>query len=120
MESIMHILHLIVENTASIAGTALELFGIVILIYKGFTSFMQWVGKSEESSISLAEGIAMALEFLMAGEVLHTILADDVNDLVILGALVVLRGIMTLEIHWELKNEKAELENRKLREKAGE
>ena len=56
----------------------------------------------------------MCLEFLMAGEVLHTILAEEISDLVILGALVVLRGIMTFEIHWEIKNEKAELAAHKM------
>ncbi len=117
MEAITHVLHLTVVNAVNVASLVLELFGAVILIYTGVKGFLQWLAKKVECSVSLAEGIAMCLEFLMAGEVLHTIIADKVQDLVILGALVLLRGIITLEIHWEIKNEKAELATHKMLEK---
>ena len=116
MEAVAHILHLTVTNVVSLASLVLELFGAIILVYTDVKGFIQWVTHKEECSVSLAEGIAMCLEFLMAGEVLHTILAEEISDLVILGALVVLRGIMTLEIHWEIKNEKAELAAHKMLE----
>lgn len=117
MEAVSHILHLTVINVVSLASLVLELFGAIILVYTGVKGFIQWVTHKEECSVSLAEGIAMCLEFLMAGEVLHTIMAEDVHDMIILGALVVLRGIMTLEIHWEIKNEKAALAAHKMTEK---
>jgi uncharacterized membrane protein len=117
MEAVAHVLHLTVVNVVSLASIILELFGAIILFYTGVKGFIQWVTRKEECSVNLAEGIAMCLEFLMAGEVLHTILAEEIQDLVILGALVILRGIMTLEIHWEIKNEKAELAAHKMLEK---
>ena len=96
------------------ASMALEACGIVILVYTGFKSFIAWLTKShEECSMSLAEGIALTLEFLLAAEVLHTILAEQVSDLVILGALVVLRAAMTLEIHLEMKSEKEAMKQKK-------
>ena len=51
----------------------------------------------------------MGLEFLLAGEVLNTVNASQLSDLYLLGGLVLLRGLMTLEIHWELKHEKEEM-----------
>ena len=113
METIIEILDVVLKTGVHTASLLLELFGAVILIYRGVKGFIEWCTKKEEASIHLAEGIATALEFLMAGEVLHTILAQDVSDLVILGALVVLRGVMTYEIHWELKHEKAEMSEKK-------
>ena len=109
METVEHFLHLLVNDVVSFASLMLELFGAVIMVYTGVKGFIQWITRKEESSVNLGEGIAMTLEFLMAGEVLHTIIAQDVSDLVILGALVILRGIMTYEIHWELKHEKEHL-----------
>ena len=113
MEQIIEILSMILKTGVHAASILLELFGAIILVYRGLKGFIEWCAKKEEASIHLAEGIATALEFLMAGEVLHTILAQDVTDLIILGALVVLRGIMTYEIHWELKHEKAEINEKK-------
>jgi uncharacterized membrane protein len=95
-----------------IASTLLELFGILILLYTGVRTFIGWAGHKEDVSLDLGESIAMALEFLLAAEVMHTVIAQQVSDLIILGALVVLRAVMTIEIHWELKNEKKEKEEK--------
>lgn len=114
MEEVMHFLHTLVTDVVNFSSLMLELFGAAIMVYTGVKGFILWVTNREESSINLGEGIAMTLEFLMAGEVLHTIVAQNVSDLIILGALVILRGIMTYEIHWELKHEKEHLaEHRK-------
>ena len=118
MEAVIHIIHLIVSNLASVASLLLELFGAIILTYNGIKAFIFYLDRNEATSMNLGEGIAMALEFLLAGEILNTINAMSVSDLYMLGGLVILRGVMTLEIHWELKNERKELEeHRKEKEK---
>lgn len=117
MESVIHVIHLIVSNLATVASLILELFGAIILAYNGVKAFIYYLDGKESTSMNLGEGIAMALEFLLAGEILNTINAMSIADLYMLGGLVLLRGIMTLEIHWELKNEKKELEeHRKAKE----
>ena len=45
---------------------------------------------------------------MLCSEVLRTIIARDLNTLLITGGLVVLRAAMTILIHWEIKREKAE------------
>lgn len=117
MEAVIHFIHMIVSNLASVASLVLELFGALILIYNGIKAFIYYVDGKEDTSMNLGEGIAMSLEFLLAGEILNTINAMSISDLYMLGGLVLLRGIMTVEIHWELKNEKKELEeHRKAKE----
>jgi uncharacterized membrane protein len=58
----------------------------------------------------LAKGIALALEFKLAAEVLRTVTVRELNELIILGTIILLRGAITLLIHWEIKMEKSEEE----------
>jgi uncharacterized membrane protein len=105
MEALKEVMHVVVEIT----GMLLETCGICILFWSGISSFISWIRKDHSCPLKLAEGISLTLEFLLAAEVLHTILASEISDLVILGALVVLRAAMTLEIHLEMKSEKEAL-----------
>lgn len=59
--------------------------------------------------LTLAEGIALALEFKLGGEVLRTVVVREWSELVILGAIIFLRGALTLIIHWEIRSEQTRL-----------
>ena len=110
----VELLHNILFEVVEIVSMILEACGICVIAYTGFKSFVGWLTKKNgECSLHLAEGIALTREFLLAAEVLHTILAEQVSDLIILGALVVLRAAMTLEIHLEMKSEKEALKSEK-------
>ena len=52
----------------------------------------------------LANGLATSLEFKMAAEILKTVLVRDLNELVVLGAVVLLRALLSLLIHFEMKS----------------
>ena len=41
----------------------------------------------------------------MGGEVLRTVVVREWSELLILGAIILLRGLLTFLIHWEIKNE---------------
>lgn len=88
----------------------LELFGILILMYTGIKSFILWIRKSDAIRLELAQGIALALEFKLGGEVLRTVVVRDWAELGILGAIITLRAALTFLIHWEIKNEKKALQ----------
>ena len=62
--------------------------------------------------MDLAEGSALALEFKMGGEVLRTVVVREWSELGILGAIIVLRAALTFLIHWEIKEEKKEMERK--------
>lgn len=88
----------------------LELFGICILVFTAIKSFIFWLKKDESIRLQLAQGIALALEFKLGGEVLRTVVVRDWAELGILGAIIMLRAALTFLIHWEIKNEKKALE----------
>ena len=103
LEVLEHAMHIVVEYAAII----LELCGICVLVTSGVKAFIGWLQK-KEVSLHLAEGIALALQFKMGGEVLHTVIVREWTDIARIGAIIVLRVILTLLIHWEIKNETAE------------
>lgn len=88
----------------------LEFFGICILVYTGLKSFVLWIKKDDSIRLALAQGIALALEFKLGGEVLRTVVVRDWAELGILGAIIILREALTFLIHWEIKNEEKALE----------
>ena len=44
----------------------------------------------------------------MAAEILKTVLVRDLNELMVLGAVILLRALLSLLIHVEMKGEKHE------------
>lgn len=113
IEGMESILTYIVE----IGIVLLELFGVCVLLFTAVKSFLLWLKKEESVRLDLAQGIALALEFKMGGEVLRTVLARERSELVILGAIILLRGVLTFLIHWEIKNEEKALEKKDLKKK---
>ena len=59
-----------------------------------------------EYAYDLAETLALSLEFKMAGEILKTVVSHTIEELSILGAVIVLRALLTFLIHWEIKVER--------------
>ena len=50
--------------------------------------------------------IALALTFKMGGELLRSVLVREWRELLILGAIIALRALMTLMIHFEIRTER--------------
>lgn len=51
----------------------------------------------------LASGLALSLEFKMAAEILKTVLIRNLTELLILGAVIILRALLSFLIHFEIK-----------------
>lgn len=51
----------------------------------------------------LAKGLATGLEFKLAAEILKTVLIQSMDELYILGAVILLRALMSILIHFEMK-----------------
>ena len=88
---------------------ALEMVGVVIIVWTAIKCVYELFRHEMKVRLDLAEGIAMALEFKLAGEVLRTTIVRDWTELGTLGAIIILRAAMTVLIHWEIKNEEAKL-----------
>jgi uncharacterized membrane protein len=99
------IFHYIVEGGIML----LEFIGVAVLFVTTVRCVLCLLTRDTHVRLRLAEGIALALEFKLGGEVLRTVLVRDWNELIILGAIIVLRGALTFLIHWEIKTEKSNL-----------
>ena len=117
MDAIIHFLEDVVHFCAQFGIAATEMAGIGILLITVVKAIIGYFKKDEHIRLDLAEGIALALEFKLGGEVLRTVIVREWTELLILGAIIALRGALTLLIHWEIsveeKREQAMLENHK-------
>jgi len=95
-------------GVVQLATVLLEFFGVCVLVVTALTCFWHWVRRDGLNiRLDLAQGIALALGFKMGGEVLRTVVVREWAELGILGAIIVLRGLLTFLIHWEIKNERS-------------
>lgn len=83
-----------------------ELIGILILVYAIISSIISLFKRQGHVRLKLAEGIALALEFKMGGELLRTVIVREWNELLILGAIILMRAALTFLIQWEIKIER--------------
>ncbi len=88
----------------------LECFGVTILLVTAVKSMIGCVRHNPHVRLDLAQGIALALEFKLGGEVLRTVIVREQSELLTLGAVILLRGALTFLIHWEIKNEEARID----------
>ena len=86
----------------------LELVGIFVVIHGALGAFWQYLRgvftrRASDFKLELAEGLVAGLEFKMAAEILKTVLIHTLEELVILGAVILLRALLSLMIHWEMR-----------------
>ncbi len=87
----------------------LEFVGVVIILGSAVRALISMCQKKPNVRLDLAQGIALALEFKLGSEVLRTVIVREMQELIVAGAIVVLRAAITFLIHWEIKNEEAHL-----------
>ena len=85
-----------------------ELMGIFVVAVSALRAFWHYcrglVSRApRDVKFELANGLATSLEFKMAAEILKTVLVRDLNELIVLGAVVLLRALLSLLIHFEMK-----------------
>ena len=49
--------------------------------------------------------ILLGLEFLVAADIVHTVLTPSLGELAILGSIVAIRTVISFSINWELRQE---------------
>ncbi len=105
----MELVETLFHNIVQIGIWLMELSGVIIVIFSGVRGIVGFIRKDAHVRLKLAQGIAFALEFKLGSEVLRTVIVRDWSELGILGAIIVLRGLLTFLIQWEIKNEEMRL-----------
>ncbi|AKL96954.1 hypothetical protein CACET_c35230 [Clostridium aceticum] len=88
----------------------LELIGIFIITYSAVRGFIKYIGERLKFNdtcikIEIAKGLALGLEFKLGGEILRTILVRTMDEIKVLGMIIILRVVLTFVIHWEITSE---------------
>ncbi len=104
----MNILHEIIELILPYMISFLEIIGIFIVFWSGLNGFWKYflttfMKKQFDVQTNLARGLALGLEFKMAAEILRTVLVQSMDELYMLGAVILIRALLSLLIHWEIK-----------------
>ena len=86
----------------------LELMGIFIVTWSGIKAFWRYIRntfwrKNHDLQYSFAKGLSTALEFKMAAEILKTVLVREMSELIILGAIIILRALVTILLRFEIR-----------------
>ncbi len=101
----------LVEQVLPYIISMLEIMGIIIVTWSAIKAFGQYIQNSffkkhYKLQFDFANGLATALEFKMAAEILKTVLIRNMSELIILGAVIILRALVTVILHFEMKGAK--------------
>lgn len=98
---------------AEFVVNTLELIGILIIVFGSIGSLAKLLvvalrKKPTTIIIDLGKTLAFALEFKMGAEIINTVIVRDLRELGILAIVIVIRALLAILIHWEIKMEKDE------------
>ena len=115
LESFIGGYHSVIHGLAEITVQTLELVGILIIIIGSCRAVtrlarMLITKRPVNITIELGKTLSLALEFKMGAEIVNTVIMREIEELIILGMVIGLSAILTILIHWEIKNEKRECE----------
>ena len=87
-----------------------EVVGVVVIAVAGVCGVVNYIRRDPLTRLKLAKGMAMGLEFKLGGEILRTVVVRDFSEIMIVGAIILLRAALPFLIHWEIKNEEEDNE----------
>jgi len=98
---------------AEIAAYTLELIGILIIIIGSFRALLLLAKclikkRPFHVVIDLGKALSLALEFKMGAEIIKTVIIHNLEELAILGVVIVIRALLAFIIHWEIRSEQKE------------
>ncbi len=102
-----NVVHLIVPEIIGL----IEIMGIIVIIVGSIKGFYMYAsslisGKHYPIKLALGNSLALGLEFKMGAEILKTVTIRTIDEIMILGAIIVLRALLSVLIHYEVKSEK--------------
>lgn len=115
---LIHILETALQYLVEIAIVIFEFIGVGIIIFAGIKGFINYVRRSPEMKITLAQGLAIGLEFKLGSEILKTVIVRDWTEIVTVAGIIALRAALTFLIHWEIKEENKDKLEQEERQKA--
>jgi uncharacterized membrane protein len=101
------------KDIISVAGYAIETVGVVIIIIGSALSSIRFVARYRDEAEGVAfdmyrrqlgRSIILGLEFLIAGDIVRTVVvADTLTNVMILGLIVLIRTFLSFTLHLEVE-----------------
>ena len=98
---------------AEISTSTLELVGVLIIIIGSCRALYRLVSSLLKKQpfrvvVDLGKALSLALEFKMGAEIIKTVIIHNLEELAILGVVIVIRALLAVLIHWEMRIEEKE------------
>lgn len=98
---------------AEFAASSLELVGILIIVIGSFRALVRLLQclitkHPFHVVVDLGKALSLALEFKMGAEIIKTVVIHNLEELAILGVVIVIRALLAFIIHWEIRTEEKE------------
>jgi len=98
---------------AEFAACTLELIGIIIIVIgsgRALVRLIQCLVKKYPFHVvvDLGKALSLALEFKMGAEIIKTVVIHNLEELAILGVVILIRALLAFIIHWEMRIEERE------------
>ena len=95
---------------SELSAYTLELIGVLIIVFGSFRALVRLLRcifkKSPFHVVSdLGKALTLALEFKMGAEIIKTVIIHNLEELSILGVVILIRALLSVIIHWEMKAE---------------
>lgn len=92
---------------AEITASTLELIGIIIIFIgscRALLRLFQCFIKKQPFHVvvDLGKALSLALEFKMGAEIIKTVIIHNLEELAILGVVIIIRALLAFIIHWEI------------------
>lgn len=100
----LEILHEILYVVAEYGIVAFEFIGVILLFWAGIMGIKEYMKKDGHPGWKLGKGTAVALQFLLCGEILKLIVMHELSDLITVGTCIGLHVILTLLVAYENKH----------------
>lgn len=84
----------------------LECMGIIVLLRAGLLACWNYFRHKTSIRMQFAQGMATALSFKLCSEIMRTVIVRDYEELILVGAIIVLNAGLSFLIHWDIRTEK--------------
>ena len=95
---------------AEMAVLTLELIGILIIVIGSVRAIVRLFDclikrRPFHVVVDLGKALALSLEFKMGAEIIKTVVIHNLEELAILGVVILIRALLSFIIHWEIRAE---------------
>ena len=84
----MEILETILHSFVNLAMLLFEYIGVGVITFAGLQGLVNYLRRSPDTRLTLAQGLAMGLEFKLGSEILRTVIVRSLSEIAIVGSII--------------------------------